>query len=93
MKDLPEGFSGPGLAIVLTVGTEAALFLIPEESGLLPDWIADGVAVVGAGAVVVVGGVGVAVVVGATVVALAAVDVVVSSTVVGTEVAASVVVA
>jgi len=35
---LPEQFSGPGLAIVLTVGKTGALVLLPESSGLLPDW-------------------------------------------------------
>ena len=41
MKALPDGFSGPGLAVVMTVGSGAALFMLPEASGLLPDWIAD----------------------------------------------------
>jgi len=37
-QSLPEGLSGPGLAIVLTVGTTGALLLVPESSGLLPPW-------------------------------------------------------
>ena len=36
----PEGFDGPGLAIVLTFGKAGAVALLPESSGLLPDWIA-----------------------------------------------------
>jgi flagellar motor switch/type III secretory pathway protein FliN len=38
---LPEPFTGPGLAIVLTVGQTGALVLLPESSGLLPDWYAN----------------------------------------------------
>jgi len=41
MDALPEEFSGPGLAIVLTVGYSGALVLLPETSGLLPEWCAD----------------------------------------------------
>lgn len=37
-QSLPEGLSGPGLAIVLTVGTTGALLLVPESSGVLPPW-------------------------------------------------------
>jgi flagellar motor switch protein FliN/FliY len=40
-KALPDGFSGPGLAVVLTVGSQAALFTLPASSGLLPEWTAD----------------------------------------------------
>ena len=40
-KALPDGFSGPGLVIVMTVGSEAALLALPESSGLVPDWTAD----------------------------------------------------
>lgn len=32
---------GPGLAVVLTVGDQAALVLLPESSGLLPPWYRD----------------------------------------------------
>jgi flagellar motor switch protein FliN/FliY len=35
---LPEQLSGPGLAIVLTVGETGALVVLAESSGLLPDW-------------------------------------------------------
>lgn len=35
---LPEGLSGPGLAIVLTVESTGALILLPESSGVLPSW-------------------------------------------------------
>ena len=41
MKALPEGFSGPGLAVVMIVGSEAALFVLPEASGLVPEWTAN----------------------------------------------------
>jgi len=34
----PEDFDGPGLLIVLQVGQSAALAILPESSGLLPDW-------------------------------------------------------
>ncbi len=37
-KALPEGLSGPGLAVVLTVGGGAALVLLSESSGFLPAW-------------------------------------------------------
>jgi flagellar motor switch/type III secretory pathway protein FliN len=36
----PDGFSGPGLAVALTVGSAAALVLLPEQSGVLPAWYA-----------------------------------------------------
>jgi flagellar motor switch protein FliN/FliY len=38
---LPEGFDGPGLAVVLTVGETAAVAMLPESSGLIPEWYAD----------------------------------------------------
>lgn len=38
IDDLPEALNGPGLVAVLSVGTEAALVLLPESSGLVPDW-------------------------------------------------------
>jgi len=38
LKALPEGFDGPGLAVVLMVGTAGVLALVPESSGLLPAW-------------------------------------------------------
>ncbi len=37
---LPSELSGPGLVFQLYVGEEAALFLIPESSGLVPAWCA-----------------------------------------------------
>ncbi len=39
-NNLPEGFDGPGLAVVLIVGKAAALFMLPETSGLVPSWCA-----------------------------------------------------
>jgi len=41
MAALPEELSGPGLAVVFTVGDSGALVLLPEASGLVPDWCAD----------------------------------------------------
>jgi len=38
LKALPEGFDGPGLAVVRMVGTAGVLALVPESSGLLPAW-------------------------------------------------------
>jgi flagellar motor switch protein FliN/FliY len=32
------GFEGPGLAVVLTFGEVGALVLLPESSGLVPEW-------------------------------------------------------
>ena len=40
MASLPDGFDGPGLAVVLTTGGVAAIFAIPESSGLVPEWTA-----------------------------------------------------
>ncbi len=37
----PEGFDGPGLAILLKFGDVGFAALIPESSGLLPGWYAD----------------------------------------------------
>jgi flagellar motor switch protein FliN len=37
---LPEGFDGPGLAVVLRFGDAGALALLPESSGLVPAWYA-----------------------------------------------------
>lgn len=34
----PAGLDGPGLLVLLTTGTSAALVILPEESGLLPSW-------------------------------------------------------
>ncbi len=34
----PEGFDGPGLAVVFKFGDAGAMAVIPEASGLLPDW-------------------------------------------------------
>lgn len=39
--DAPEGFDGPGLAIMMKFGDEGVTALLPESSGLLPDWYAD----------------------------------------------------
>ena len=38
---LPEGIDGPGLAVLLKVDSAAAVLIVPESSGLLPDWYAD----------------------------------------------------
>ncbi len=37
----PEGFDGPGLVVVLEIGAQAAVFVLPESGGLLPDWYAN----------------------------------------------------
>lgn len=37
----PDGFDGPGLALVLKIGGIGVVALLPEASGLLPDWVAD----------------------------------------------------
>jgi flagellar motor switch protein FliN len=37
---LPEELNGPGLVVVLTIGTNGVLFVIPENTGLLPGWYA-----------------------------------------------------
>jgi flagellar motor switch/type III secretory pathway protein FliN len=34
----PDGFDGPGLVVVLTVGPTAALVLLPESTGVVPAW-------------------------------------------------------
>ncbi len=34
----PDGFAGQGLVVLLTVEGSAALLLIPQSSGILPDW-------------------------------------------------------
>ena len=38
---LPSEFDAPGLVIVLKIEESAALIVLPESSGLLPDWYAD----------------------------------------------------
>ena len=38
---LPDGFDGPGLVVVLKVGGEGLLFLLPESCGFLPSWYAN----------------------------------------------------
>jgi len=38
---MPEGFDGPGLAVLLKFGDVGFAALLPESSGLLPDWVAD----------------------------------------------------
>ena len=40
-ESLPEEFSAAGLVVVMTVGSTAALVLLPEPSGFLPSWCAD----------------------------------------------------
>ena len=40
LASLPEGFDGAGLVFVLKVGEVAALAIIPESTGLVPDWCA-----------------------------------------------------
>ncbi|HJT36527.1 MAG TPA: FliM/FliN family flagellar motor switch protein [Pirellulales bacterium] len=37
----PAGLDGPGLVVLLTSGASAALVILPEEGGLLPDWYAE----------------------------------------------------
>jgi flagellar motor switch protein FliN len=37
---LPEDLNGPGLALVISVGSAAAVVVLPESSGLLPPWCA-----------------------------------------------------
>jgi flagellar motor switch/type III secretory pathway protein FliN len=39
--DPPAGFDGPGLAVVLTFGEVGVVALLPESSGLLPEWYAE----------------------------------------------------
>jgi len=38
---MPEGFDGAGLAVLLKFGDVGFTALLPESSGLLPDWVAD----------------------------------------------------
>ena len=38
---LPDGFAGPGLAVLLLEGTAGAVVLLPESSGLVPPWCAE----------------------------------------------------
>ena len=40
-ESAPEGFDGPGLAILMKFGDVGVTALLPEASGLLPDWYAD----------------------------------------------------
>ncbi len=37
-ESAPEGFDGPGLAILMKFGDVGVTALLPEASGLLPDW-------------------------------------------------------
>jgi flagellar motor switch protein FliN len=37
---LPEELNAPGLAVVLTIGANGMLFVLPESTGLLPEWYA-----------------------------------------------------
>ncbi len=39
--NLPEELSGPGLAVVLVIGEVAAVVVVPEAGGILPDWYAE----------------------------------------------------
>ena len=41
MKALPDELSGSGLAVVMIVGSEAALLILPDASGLVPEWTAN----------------------------------------------------
>ena len=41
MGALPEGFEGPGLAVVMTTGGVGAIFAVAEASGLVPEWTAN----------------------------------------------------
>ena len=36
----PDGFDGPGLALLMKFDAVGACMLLPEASGLLPDWVA-----------------------------------------------------
>ena len=38
IQDLPAGWSGGGLAVVLISGRTAAIVLLPESSGVVPSW-------------------------------------------------------
>ncbi len=38
LSSMPDGFDGPGLVVLLKVGAEGALFLLPESCGFLPSW-------------------------------------------------------
>ena len=40
IDSLPEELSGPGLAVVLMVGGAGAILVLPESSGLVPEWCA-----------------------------------------------------
>ena len=37
-ESLPEGFEGPGLAVLFTCGEAGALAVLPAMSGLVPEW-------------------------------------------------------
>jgi flagellar motor switch protein FliN/FliY len=37
---LPDELNAPGLSVVLTIGSNGLLFVLPESTGLLPDWYA-----------------------------------------------------
>jgi len=41
VDQLPDDLAGPGLAIVLICGESAALVLLAESTGLVPNWCAD----------------------------------------------------
>ena len=40
LDSLPEDLRGPGLAILFTVGSSGAVFVVPESSSLVPPWCA-----------------------------------------------------
>ena len=40
LDDMPADWRGPGLAVVLKIGTAAMLLAIPESGGLVPGWCA-----------------------------------------------------
>ncbi len=40
-QELAKQFTGPGLVVVLTVGTSAALVVVPESTQFVPSWCAD----------------------------------------------------
>ena len=40
IDSLPDELSGPGLAVVLVIGGSGAILVLPESSGLVPEWCA-----------------------------------------------------
>lgn len=39
-ESTPDGFDGSGLAVLLKIGDSGAAVILPESSGLLPEWVA-----------------------------------------------------